>query len=362
MCLVTFDWEKSDAAEKYRRYLSMKTPSWAVVELTDSCNFRCIWCYAGVGQGTRLGHMRKDCAVRLVKMLAESGIRQVTCSGGEPTLYPHLRDFVSECSEHGIITHINTNGYLLTKSMALELKRAGLSQVQTNIDSLMPREHDYVRGRTGSFHRAVKAIKNSVSAGLTTVSQTVLTSRNEKHIPEILEFARSLGVQRFRIWDMTGEGSAKGRMDLIPSDYVETLKRVSLMASKSGAKSVESCDPLFPLGFKCGLDNFGMGCVAVRGLLMHVSSGGEVFYCATHRKPMYNVFDAGLSDLGAFHKGKVEEYVKGFRISEKCIECGFFQQCRGGCAARRSFSVNNIDYFCPLSGGRGIGLRHGSSC
>jgi radical SAM protein with 4Fe4S-binding SPASM domain len=349
MCLVTFDWEHNDAVEKFKKYREQKSASWSVVELTNSCNFNCEWCYASAGYNYRPEHMSKEKALELVKILADAGIKQITCSGGEPTLYPHLNSFIEACKDYGIITHINTNGYLLTKKLALELKKAGLSQVQTNIDSLTPSEHDRVRGKKGSFERAKKAIKNSMEAGMTVVSQTVLTRNNENEVIDIIKFVRTMGVQRIRVWDMTGEGYAKGRMKFVPTNYVESLRRIAQFAEMNRAKNVESCDPLFPLDFETRLTSSGMGCVAVRGLLIHISVKGDVFYCATHRKSLYNLFEVSKNrDIKNFHKEKVEEFVSSIKLPEKCVKCEFFDRCKGGCNTRRNFSDDNLDYFCPF--------------
>jgi len=347
MCLVTFDWNKNDAVEKFKKYEKQKTASWAVVELTNLCNFRCMWCYAGINNNYKPEHMKKSDAKKLIKILADSGIKQITCSGGEPTLYPDLTDFVKECSDYEIITHLNTNGFLLSKEFASELKDAGLSQVQTNIDSISPREHDKVRGKSGSFDQALKAIRNAKELGLTVVSQTVLTKNNEKEIFDIMRIGRRLGIQRFRVWDMTGEGDAKDKMNLVPTNYVKSLQEISKFAEQNGAINIESCDPLFPLDFRTDLSCSGMGCVAVRGLLMHISHLGDVFYCATHRKRLYNIFKEGRNGkIGIFHKEIVDNYINGIKISRKCVHCRYFSKCRGGCNTRRNFSPTGVDYFC----------------
>lgn len=49
MCVVTFDWTKNDAKEKFRNFERSKSLSWAVVEVTDYCNFSCKWCFANSG-------------------------------------------------------------------------------------------------------------------------------------------------------------------------------------------------------------------------------------------------------------------------------------------------------------------------
>jgi MoaA/NifB/PqqE/SkfB family radical SAM enzyme len=281
MCVVTFDWEKNDAIEKVKAFEKNKLPCWAVVEVTSYCNFNCKWCFANAASNLHPEHMSKEKAESLIEILAVNDVRQVTFSGGEPTLYPYLKDIVRKTSDYGLIVHMNTNGYLLSKELAKQLRKAGLSQVQINIDSLDPKKHDTIRGKKGSFKRAVQALKNAKEAGLTCVSQTVLTKENENEIIDIFKFARSLGIQRCRVWDMTpSEGCAKDNMDLKPTNYLESLKELSTFAYETGAQHIESGDPLFPGDHETNIKTVGGFCVAIIGAYITISYEGDVFFCA----------------------------------------------------------------------------------
>lgn len=344
VCVVTFDWEDSDAAEKVKYFEKKKSIAWAVVELTESCNFKCMWCYASSGYSKN--YMSRENYKKLMKILADAGVIQVTLSGGEPTLYPHLKEAVKLAKDSGFIVHMNTNGFLFTKTLALELKKLGLSQVQTNIDSLDPKKHDYIRGRKGSFHRAVQALKNAKDAGMTCVSQTVLTKLNENEIFDIFRFARSFGIQRCRVWDITPSGEAHGKMDLRPTNYIETLKRLDEFAYKLGAKHIESGDPLFPNSYKTKLNVSGGFCTGILGGFITISPNGDIFPCVTYRKFLYNIFKIEKNDLSEFHKFKLKELSqRNNKIMKRCKVCAFFNKCRGGCYTRINFTGIN-DYWC----------------
>jgi len=349
VCVVTFDWSENDAEEKFKNFEKKKSLSWAVIEVTDYCNFNCKWCFANSGQKLSPRHMEKENLKKLIRALADSGLKQITLSGGEPTLYPHLREVINEAHDCGLVIHMNTNGYLLSSGLATELKGAGLSQVQINIDSLDPRKHDYVRGKIGSFHRAVKALENARDAGLTCVSQTVLTRENENDVVDIFRFARNLGIQRCRVWDMTpSEGCARENMDLMPTNYIATLQNLSNFAYETGAQRIEAGDPLFPL-VKTGLTVTGGYCVAAAGLYCTISCRGDVYFCATLRETLYDIFVEmdKERDMRDFHRYKVKEYLSSFREAETCRTCGFFQKCRGGCYTRRE-RKGGLDYWCPV--------------
>jgi radical SAM protein with 4Fe4S-binding SPASM domain len=346
---VTFDWEKNDAVKKVRSFEKGRSLSFVVLELTEVCNFNCIWCYNAANKHKGRKHMPWEKAETLAEIFADSGIRQVTCSGGEPMLYPHLDDFIRRCADLGIIVHMNTNGYLFTRKRARELKKAGLSQIQTNIDSLDAGRHDSIRGKDKSFERAVRALKNAKEAGMTAVSQTVLTKTNECEIGNIFRFARSIGVQRCRVWDMVPSGSASENMKLKPTDFIKTLGNLCEYAKKTGALSVESADPLFPANLKPAMDVYGGVCAASMGGFTTMTVDGDVLFCATLREKLYNAFEAAAANgnsIKEIHKEKVAEFLKDIYVPDICRSCEQFPVCHGGCPTRRRFNPQRFDYWC----------------
>jgi len=347
MCVVTFDWEDNDAVEKVKFFTDKKRLAWIVVEVTNACNLNCKWCYANSGYKAKIRreHMPKKKLDRLLKMLSESGVRQVTFSGGEPTVYPHLRYAVKKAKDLGLVVHMNTNGYLLTRRLSRELAGLGLSQVQINIDSMKSESHDSVRGRKGSFRRAVQALKNARAAGITCVSQTVLTKDNEDEIVEIFRFARSMGIQRCRVWDMMpSEGCGIESFDARPTDYVKTLEKLSLFAEQTGAKHIEAGEPLFP-SHKTNIPTSLKLCVAASGLLTNIAYNGDVYFCVTQRKPMMNAFMLnGERFCDAYHK-KLQEFMSAFSVPEGCVDCAMYEKCMSGCYTRREHA-KGADYWC----------------
>jgi radical SAM protein with 4Fe4S-binding SPASM domain len=350
MCVVTFDWEENDAREKVKHFERRGSPVWAVIEVTNSCNLNCIWCYANSGNKARIRreHMGLADLKRLIGVLRDAGLKQITYSGGEPTVYPKIREAVKIAKDNDFVVHMNTNGFVLTRGFARELESLGLSQIQTNIDSVNPRKHDYLRGRKGSFSRAVSALKNAREVGITCVSQTVLTRENEGEIVDIFKLARSLGLQRCRVWDMMpSSGCALENFDIRPTNYIESLKELTKFAERTGGKHIESGEPFFPLGFKTDLEVSHVPCVASHGVLVNFAYNGDVYYCVTQRKPMFNVFRDLKGRFDEFYRIKLKEFLGSARLNPKCMKCELFDMCKGGCYTRRSYSKEGLDYWCP---------------
>jgi len=359
MCSVTFDWGENDAMEKVKHFEKTLRGMygrllWATVEFTELCNHRCVYCYENAEPKLKYNIMDKETALKLIDYLSRSGIRQLTCSGGEPLMYPYIKDVIKAAKDKGLVVHMITNGYFLTKELAKELFDLGLTQVQINIDSVNPKKHDTIRGKKGSFEHAVNALKNAREAGMTTVTQTVVTELNEDEIVDIFKLARSIGVNRCRVWDIVpSEGRALEHMHLKPTrNYIDILKELTEYAKKTGATNIESGDPLFPQDYDTGLSLTGGYCPYSIGLLANISVRGDSYFCCTNREnSMYNIFDVMNKNesLGKVHAERLRKTLKRlqfFNVQKECLSCNFFKKCMGGCYMRRRYVDHEKDYWC----------------
>ncbi len=353
MCCITFNWREGNTRKKFDYFREKKSISWSVIEVTDFCNFNCEWCYAASGYECNIERhqMSFEQVKMLIDHLSDSNVKQVTFSGGEPTIYPYIKESISYAKNKGMVVHMNTNCYVLDKKKLKDLMDCGLSQIETNIDSIHPEKHDTIRGKSGSFEKTIETLKNAVEMDLTCVVQTVMTKHNEDEIMDIVKLAKSVGVHRYRLWDVMPSGTALGKSDIRPSDYLAMVKKVDEFASKTGAQSLESGEPLFPLDYKTKLDVIDFPCVCACGLLINISTKGDVYFCATYRKPLYNIFEAieNGENIAEFHKLKLAEFLKKEGTPQKCTSCRFFDRCGGGCLTRRGYTENGVDYWCKIN-------------
>ena len=69
-------------------------PEVAWLTVNRACNFRCAWCYAESSGFSPKRTMTLPRAQKLALLVNDLGIDHVTLTGGEPTLWPHLFQFV----------------------------------------------------------------------------------------------------------------------------------------------------------------------------------------------------------------------------------------------------------------------------
>ncbi len=117
--MYKFPWSKAD-----------NPGAW--VEVTDECDLYCPGCYRHRLEGHRsLEEVKND--ILTCKRLTNCS--RISISGGEPLIYPHIVEVVDFVSRNHLQSLIFTNGEKLTWELALELKKAGVSQIFFHVDS-----------------------------------------------------------------------------------------------------------------------------------------------------------------------------------------------------------------------------------
>jgi molybdenum cofactor biosynthesis enzyme MoaA len=77
--------------------------------LTDACNFKCPYCN-GVRDDVK-GTLPLKRAIEILDLWIVQSLKNVRFSGGEPTLYPFLRELVGHCKSNGVERiALSTNG------------------------------------------------------------------------------------------------------------------------------------------------------------------------------------------------------------------------------------------------------------
>ena len=119
-----------------------------------------------------------------------------------------------------------SNGQLYTQEMHQRLMAAGMGALTISLDG-MDEDHDWMRGRTGTFNRTIEAI--SVAAKEQRLNFDVVTCVNQRNLPhlqEIHDLLASLGVPQWRIFTIIPIGRAKDypELHLTDSQYVELME------------------------------------------------------------------------------------------------------------------------------------------
>ncbi len=202
-----------------------------VWNITRRCNLHCIHCYAHAKNQEFENELTLEEGKQLMDDLSEFGCPVVLFSGGEPLMHPHLVELASYAVEKGMRAVISTNGTLITREIAKDLKAVGLSYVGISLDG-MEDIHDKFRGCKGAFKAALEGVENAQNEGIKVGLRFTINRLNYKEIPAIFDLIEERDIPRACFYHLVyaGRGSRLMKEDL---DHKETRKVVDLIIDRT---------------------------------------------------------------------------------------------------------------------------------
>ena len=133
-----------------------RTPYFVVWDVTYACPLRCTHCYSESGRraSRQLG---LDGLYRVADALISMKPKGVILSGGEPLLVREIFEVVGRMCNAGIAVHLYTSGWVLTPTMLPSIMNL-FTRVTVSVDGATAKVHDHIRGRAGSYARAMNAL------------------------------------------------------------------------------------------------------------------------------------------------------------------------------------------------------------
>lgn len=327
-----------------------------VWNMTKRCNLKCVHCYAKAVSREGIDPIDTEKAMAMIDDLASFGCPVMLFSGGEPLVREDLVDLAKHATERGMRAVISTNGTLITKEKAKELREVGLSYVGISLDGLEA-VHDHFRGVKGAFADALTGIANCQEEGLKVGLRFTINKRNAGEIPGIFALLRKREIPRACFYHLvySGRGQSLRDEDL---DHAQTRAVVDLIMDETRklfdqgspkeiltvdnhadgpyvwlrllredperAKEVEQL-----LAFNEG-NNSGRGfaCISWDGSVHADQFWREHVFGNVLERPFSSIWDDPSIELLAQLKDK-KRYVKG-----RCARCRFLAICAGNFRAR----------------------------
>jgi len=167
----------------------------------------------------------------LLDDLAEFGAPVILFSGGEPTVRPDLTELANYAVGKGMRAVISSNGTLIDKKMAGELKKVGVSYVGISLDGL-EEVNDHFRGMNGAFKMALQGIDNCREAGIKVGLRFTINQSNKSEVPGIFNLMEEKEIERICFYHLVYSGRGS---DLIDQDlsHEATRKMVDLIIDKT---------------------------------------------------------------------------------------------------------------------------------
>ena len=204
-----------------------------VWNMTRRCNLKCVHCYAQAVDPEGKDDISTDQAKTMIDDLAAYGAPVMLFSGGEPLVRQDLTELADHATQRGMRAVISTNGTLITKEKAKELKAVQLSYVGISLDG-GEEVHDKFRGVPNSFKKALQGIENCKAEGLKVGLRFTINKRNAGEIPKLFQLLRDYEVPRICFYHLvySGRGSELIKEDL---NHAETRAVVDLIMDETRA-------------------------------------------------------------------------------------------------------------------------------
>ena len=168
-------------------------PSHAQIGVTNRCPQNCDYCYNKKRSGVS---MDTDVILKTVRELKEMGVFWLGLTGGEPLLNHDIVKIIEDASVDCTVK-LFTTGCTLTRSLAEDMKSAGLCSVSVSLDHWDPEEHDTVRNYKGAYSQALKAIEIFKNIGGIHIGVSSVISKkmfNSGEVEKFISFLESLGI------------------------------------------------------------------------------------------------------------------------------------------------------------------------
>ncbi len=335
-----------------------------VWNMTRRCNLKCVHCYAQAVDPAGEDAISTQQGKAIIDDLAGYGAPVMLFSGGEPLVRHDLPDLAAYATQKGMRAVISTNGTLISKEKARQLKAVKLSYVGISLDGA-EEVHDRFRGVPHAYRKALQGVENCMAEGLKVGFRFTINRRNAAEIPKVFALLRDLAVPRICFYHLvySGRGSALIQEDL---NHAETRAVVDLIMDETRALFEEGrptevltvdnhadgpylwmrlkkedprrAEEVFRLlQFNSGNSSgLGIGCISWDGQVHADQFWRNHTFGNVLERPFSQIWDDPGIEL--LHKMKNKKaYVQG-----RCARCRFLDICGGNFRARAEAWYGNI--------------------
>lgn len=327
-------------------------PRYAVWELTNACNAKCLHCGSQSGD-CRESELTREEALRVCDQLKEAGCEKVSLIGGEFFLSPHWEEVCERLVHNGMHVAPLTNGLMLTEKNIQRLKALGVGHVGVSIDGL-GETHNHLRGVPHLFERLMDHLTLAQQAGFTVGVVTAVSKVNLPELAELFQLIKGLNVQvwQLQMVEAIGVANRNPELEMKPEDAYQLAKHIATFRRQKELRILTGDN----IGYFCSFepsirDNPFCGCAAGRQVI-GIEANGNIRGClsvvSSAETTEGNVRERSIAEIwndpNTFtpYRCRTVEQLTGF-----CAECKYNNLCRAGCSAL-AYSITGQFYENPF--------------
>ncbi|MFA6216554.1 MAG: radical SAM protein [Candidatus Omnitrophota bacterium] len=167
-----------------------------IIQFTHACNNACFFC-----EVAPQGYSNKKFVLAEIRLAAGRGYKSLDLSGAEPTISPHIFEYVREAQRHGF-TNITlfTNGRMFYyRDFCERIIEAGLTKIIFSLHSHKQESYEKITGVKGSFAELLQGIKNLRGKKVELGGSLLVHRYNITGVHKTLDFFAARGLHFFMV-------------------------------------------------------------------------------------------------------------------------------------------------------------------
>ena len=295
-------------------------------ELTPLCNLDCKMCYVHL-QDPSVRHriLSGEQWISLIQQAIDEGMMEALLTGGEAMTHPAFWDIYMYLINHGIVTHVKTNGLLLNEDAISRFKDYPPYELDISLYGCDCESYVTVTG-VDAYEQVVRHIRLAIEAGLPVCLVVTPSSYMSPWTERVMALASSFGVS------VVVAGSL-----IEPRDNTGRKKADFAISPEEEQKILEKKKKMFLSGYSTGDHEFFM---KRRNRPMLSDKG---LYCSAGRSGFAVNWDGVMVPCLAFPRDvacayplrdgfrqawrEVNDAVKNYEIPQACHNCELNDKC-----------------------------------
>ncbi|EIW15850.1 MULTISPECIES: putative heme d1 biosynthesis radical SAM protein NirJ1 [Pelosinus] len=180
--------------------------------ITRTCNLRCVHCYSDSDGKKYDGELTTKEAKKFIDDCAAFKVPVLLLSGGEPLIRPDVFELVEHAKKYGIRSTFSTNGTLIDKQLAKDIKALNVGYVGISLDGL-GEANDKFRGKQGAFEKALEGIRNCLDVGQRVGLRFTINRYNFHDLENIFRLIKEEKIPRVCFYHLVYSGRASQMME-----------------------------------------------------------------------------------------------------------------------------------------------------
>ncbi|MFH1173582.1 MAG: radical SAM protein [archaeon] len=333
----------------------MLKPYLAKIELTPECSNACIYCFNVERNAPRKEltpyqkwmlltslETKKENLRKILERFHSIGFKEVTYTGGEPTLQKELLLFgIREARKNNLKPSLNTNLKHVTQEDISAFADAGLESILASYASSDPVTFTSIMGATAQEYAALTALlPHIVASPLKLEVNMVAVQQNKNQVYTTGEFLhKECGVNNFGASPITPTSHEQNAFALQPKEILEVMDQLLLLHERHGM-SVFSVRPYTLCLIKDPQKYFFITsrCTPPESDTV-VTLDGDVRFCTMINDGSFgSIFTDSFDDILT----KLFTYKGSLPLDKACTVCVEYPSCGGGCPVDRMHAEGSI--------------------